>query len=201
MKKAPRRERLKQELREEILTAARELFVREGYASVSMRKIADAVGCAPGTLYLHFEDKSAILSAICLETFAKLDQRMEAIANDQGEPMERLRRGGRQYVQFGLDHPHHYWLTFGMDGGQSFHHENVKQAGMRSFECMRVCVRACMEAGKLNTDDVEEAAQAIWSLWHGIIMLLIAKPHFPFIEPNRLIDRVLDIAIEGIRKR
>ena len=60
-----RRERLKNELRGEILAAARNLFVRNGYASVSMRKIADTVGCAPGTIYLHFTDKDAILQAIC----------------------------------------------------------------------------------------------------------------------------------------
>src|SRR5215813_13074202 len=80
-----RRERLKNEIRSDILAAARDLFVTEGYVNVSMRKIADRVGCAPGTIYLHFEDKDAILSAICLETFAKLDKRMEAIRNDQGD--------------------------------------------------------------------------------------------------------------------
>jgi hypothetical protein len=31
-------------------------------------------------------------------------------------------------------------------------------------------------------------------------MLLIAKPGFPFVEQNRLIDSLLDIIIEGIRK-
>ncbi|MGH9661467.1 MAG: helix-turn-helix domain-containing protein, partial [Bryobacteraceae bacterium] len=49
-----RKERLKQEIRAEILSAARDLFVKEGYAAVSMRRIAERVGCAPGTLYLHF---------------------------------------------------------------------------------------------------------------------------------------------------
>src|SRR5215813_2157523 len=100
-----RRDRLKQELREEIIAAARDLFVTEGYANVSIRKVADRVGCAPGTIYLYFEDKDSILSAICIETFAKLDKRMEAIRNDKDDPLERLRRGGRTYIQFALDHP------------------------------------------------------------------------------------------------
>jgi AcrR family transcriptional regulator len=196
-----RRERLKHELREEILDAARGLFVKEGYGSVSMRKIADVVGCAPGTLYLHFEDKGAILNAICIETFAKLDKRMEAIANDPGDPLERLRRGGRAYIQFGLDHPHHYQLTFGPHSSEWSKDENALQAGLHSFQCMCKCIGACVAAGKLRSNDVEEMAQAVWSCAHGIIMLLISKPHFPFIEQNRLIDRVLDITIEGIRKR
>jgi AcrR family transcriptional regulator len=196
-----RRERLKQELREEILDAARNLFVKEGYESVSMRKIADRVGCAPGTLYLYFRDKDAILIAICSETFAKLQKHMEAIANDKGDPLERLRRAGRMYVQFALNHPDHYFLTFAIAGMGPFKSEEVLQTGMRSFDCLRRTVAACVESGQLRITDVEQVAQSVWAAQHGVAMLLIAKPNFPFIERSRLIDSVLDIAIEGIRKR
>jgi AcrR family transcriptional regulator len=196
-----RRDRLKQELRDEIIAAARDLFVTEGYANVSIRKIADRVGCAPGTIYLYFEDKDSILSAICVETFAKLDKRMEAIRNDKGDPLERLRRGGRTYIQFALDHPFHYLVTFGLTGTARFKNQEAHNAGEHSFECMRQCVRLCVEAGMLRKTDVEEVAQALWACVHGAVMLLISKSEFPFIEHSRLIESVLDIALEGIRKK
>jgi AcrR family transcriptional regulator len=189
------------QLREEILEAARTLFVAEGYANVSMRKIADRVGCAPGTIYLHFEDKAAILRAICIETFAKLDKRMEAIRRDRSDPLESLRRGGRVYIQFGIDHPHHYILALGPSSAPRYGDEASKQAGLGSFECLRGGVRAAVEAGLTRSQDVEEIAQSLWASIHGVVMLLISKPEFPFIEQTRLIDSVLDIAIEGIRKR
>ena len=195
-----RRERLKQELRSEIVAAARELFVMEGYANVSMRKIADRVGCAPGTIYLYFDDKDALLSAICVETFAKLNKRMEAIRNDKGDPLERLRRGGRQYILFALDHPHHYLVTFGLTGVARFKNDEARQAGEQSFNCMRECVRLCVDARLLRINDVEQVAQSLWACLHGVVMLLITKCDFPFIEQTRLIDSVLDIALEGIRK-
>jgi AcrR family transcriptional regulator len=195
-----RRERLKQEIRDEIIGAARDLFVVEGYASVSMRKIADRIGCAPGTIYLYFEDKDSILSAICVETFAKLNKRMEAIRNDAGDPVERLRRGGRQYIQFALDHPHHYLVTFGLTGTPDFKNEEALQAGQHSFNCMRECVRLCVDAGRFRSDDVEQIAQSYWACLHGVVMLLITKCDFPFIEQNRLIDSVVDMALEGFRK-
>jgi len=196
-----RRERLKSELREEILAAARDLFVTEGYPSVSMRRIAESVGCAPGTIYLHFEDKAAILSAICVETFAKLDKRMEAIEKDGGDPLDRLRRGGQAYARFAVDHPNHYLVVFGSAGVAASKDETAKQAGFHSFDCLRGCVRRCVEAGVLRITDVEQVAQSLWASVHGVAMLIIAKPGFPFIEQNRLIDSVVDIAIEGIRKR
>jgi AcrR family transcriptional regulator len=196
-----RRERLKYELREQILAAARDLFAREGYLSVSIRKIADAVGCAPGTIYLHFENKDSILAAICIETFAKLDKRMEAIAHDTGDPLESLRRSGRVYVQFALDHPFHYLVTFGEAVRSGAMNEEAHQAGMHCFACLTECVGRCARARLLRFDDVAAVAQSMWATIHGLSMLLITKEGFPFIEKQRLIDTLLDIAIEGVRKR
>lgn len=198
-----RRERLKQELRDEILEAARDLFVQQGYESVSMRKIADEVGCAPGTIYLHFPDKAAILGAICAETFSKLAKRMEAIRADEGsDPLESLRCGGRTYIQFGVDHPHHYWLTFGMRApGMEGMEPRADQAGQACFNSLRGSVRRAMEAGKLRSDDVECVAQTLWAATHGVVMLLISCRAFPFIEQSRLIESALDMMIEGIRRR
>jgi AcrR family transcriptional regulator len=193
-----RRERLRQQIKDDIIAAARELFVTEGYVNVSMRKIADKVGCAPGTIYLYFEDKNAILSSICIETFAKLNKRMEAIRNDKGDPVERLRRGGRQYVLFALDHPHHYLVTFGLTGTSHFLNADARHAGQESFNCMRECVRLCVDAGRFRIDDVEQIAQSLWACMHGVVMLLISKCDFPFIEQNRLIDSVLGISIDGL---
>ena len=63
-----RRAREKKELRQEILDAARDLFLREGYENVSMRKIAEKIEYSPTTIYLYFQDKADLLDCICEET-------------------------------------------------------------------------------------------------------------------------------------
>jgi AcrR family transcriptional regulator len=55
-----RKAREKETLRQDILDAARELFIREGYQAVSMRKIAEKIEYSPATIYLHFRDKDDI---------------------------------------------------------------------------------------------------------------------------------------------
>ena len=100
---------------------------------------------------------------------------------------EIARKGGRAAHEKGKAH--------------EFTTDEARQAGMFSFDCMRQCVRLCVEAGKLRTDDVEEVAQSLWACIHGVVMLLITKGGFPFIEQTRLIDSVLDITLEGIRKK
>ena len=193
-----RREREKASVREEILDAARGLFVKEGYEHVSIRKIAEKIEYAPGTIYLYFRDKAEILECLCDETFAKLEQRMRAIHADPSSPLEGLRRGLRTYIQFGIDNPNHYIVTFVQ--AKQLPEDQHPKAGQRCFDNLRAAVQRCIEEGQLNCEDPEEIAQAIWAGAHGVTTLLITCT-FPFIEQTRLIDRVVTILIEGIRKR
>ena len=123
---------------------------------------------------------------------------MQAIHADPSSPLDGLRRGLRTYIQFGIDNPNHYIVTFVQ--AKQLPRDHQPKAGERCFDNLRAAVQRCVEAGQLNCDDVEEVAQAIWAGAHGLTALLITS-QFPFIEQNRLIDRVVHILIEGIRKR
>jgi AcrR family transcriptional regulator len=193
-----RRARQKASIREEILDAARTLFVKEGYEHVSMRKIAEKIEYAPGTIYLYFRDKAEIMERLCEETFSKLLRKMQALNNDPSNPLEGLRRGLRTYIQFGIDNPNHYVVTFVQ--AKQIPEDYQPKAGEQCFNYLRAAVRRCIEAGQLNCEDTEEVAQAVWAGAHGIVTLLISC-NFPFIEQTRLVDRVVYILIEGIRKR
>ncbi len=196
-----RRAREKEDLRGEILDAARTLFVKEGYESVSIRKIADKIEYSPGTIYLYFRDKADILDRICEETFAKLIRKMEAIKSDKSAPVDRLKRGLRTYIQFGLDNPNHYLVTFIQ---AKLHHEADAvfiDAGMNAFACLRQSVQDCIDAGDLVINDADELAQTLWAAIHGLTSLLITYIRFPFVEQNRLIDRMVETLVEGVRKK
>ena len=195
-----RRAREKQGLREEILDAARTLFVKDGYESVSIRKIAEKVEYAPGTIYLYFRDKQEILDRICEETFAKLIARMQAIEHDPSAPLDKLRRGIRTYIQFGLDNPQHYIVTF-IQAKMSHQSQSVFEAvGIQAFSGLRQCVQNCVDAGELVSEDTDELAQTIWAGMHGLTSLLITCPGFPFVEHSRLMDRMVHTLIEGVRR-
>jgi len=196
-----RRAREKEGLREEILDAARTLFVKEGYESVSIRKIADKIEYAPGTIYLYFSDKAEILDRICEETFSKLIRKMEAIKNDTSAPLDKLRRGLRTYIQFGLENPNHYVVTF----IQAKAHQGAKSVfetiGKQAFSCLRQGVQECIDAGELVSNDADELAQTLWAAIHGLTSVLITCSGFPFVEQNRLIDRMVHTLVEGVRAK
>jgi AcrR family transcriptional regulator len=106
-----RKSRQKQALRERILDAARRIVMREGFAALSMRKIAEAIEYSPATLYLHFASRDEIAQALCEEGYAQLLQTFVPLAAIV-DPAERLKALGRAYVAFGVAHPQTYRLIF-----------------------------------------------------------------------------------------
>src|ERR1700744_2190440 len=106
-----RRARHKENVREEILDTARDLFIKKGYNNVTIREIAHQIEYAPGTIYLYFKDKAEIAHTICADAFAKLRARLKAIADDGADPLDKLRRAGLAYVNFGLENQEQYGLT------------------------------------------------------------------------------------------
>lgn len=54
--------------REQILDAAAEMFVMQGYQAASTRRIAEAVGVKQASLYYHFSSKQEILTALLTGT-------------------------------------------------------------------------------------------------------------------------------------
>ena len=59
-----RKAREKKDLRALILKTAEELFVREGYEKVSMRKIASRMEYSPTTIYHHFTHKAELFGCL-----------------------------------------------------------------------------------------------------------------------------------------
>jgi len=49
---------------QEIVAAARALFIEEGYEATSMNRLATAAGVAPNTIYWYFKDKDEVLVAV-----------------------------------------------------------------------------------------------------------------------------------------
>ena len=73
-----RRDRERQELRQSILAASRQIAAREGWQAVSMRKVAEQIEYSPPTIYEHFASKEALLLELMREGFRLLMERVQA---------------------------------------------------------------------------------------------------------------------------
>ena len=189
----------KENLRQEIMDAAREMFVAEGYQNVSMRKIADKIGYSATTIYLYFKDKNDLLHQICEQTFARLAGNIKAIYMLSDNPLEKLRSGLREYIYFGLKHPSQYEIVFitplPVEAESDFEASN----GRVAFDTLRTVIRECVETNLLKHNDIELFSQTLWAGIHGVTSLLIQHGNFPFVEREKLVDSVIDTLISGIK--
>jgi AcrR family transcriptional regulator len=172
-----RREREKQELREQILDAARTLFAQEGYEAVTMRKIAEAIEYSPTALYLYFKDKDELLRELCNQDFGQLAHHFQAIAAIS-DPVEKLRRTGRAYLEFGLAYPNHYRLMFMTPKPMQHSDEMELRKGNPdedAYAFLRMVVSDCLAQGKFREDltDADIVSQVLWSGVHGLVSLHI----------------------------
>jgi AcrR family transcriptional regulator len=196
-----RRAREKKELRQEILDAARDLFVREGFENVSMRKIAEKIEYSPTTIYLYFQDKADLLDCICEETFARLVRKQTALDHSVDDPLERLRLGLRAYIEFGLKHPNHYKVAFMMPDPFDAPEHCVRShaMGQKAFDHLRTTLAQCAERHMIEAEDIEATAQSVWGAIHGLTSLLIARPRFEWVERDHLIDTLVENTVNGLR--
>ena len=196
MSATSRRRKHKEELRRVILDAAREIFVRQGYESFSLRKLAQKIEYSPGNVYLHFKNKEALFECLVEESFARLLKTLLALRNGQAwqDPVEELKKGLRAYVEFGLRNPNDYRFAFMLRPPMEKRPYKVHGA----FEALRLIVKRCVEEKRFRAVDVETTSQALWATVHGITSLLIQRPAFPWAPKKELIAQVIDTAVDSL---
>ena len=195
--------------REEILQAAKELFLELGYEATTIRRIADRVGVSAPALYLYFQDKEQMMLALCDQTFAVLIESISEIENTVTDPRERIRRFGEAYLKFGLAHPDEYKLIF---LGTNIP-ESIRKLGHRMptddpsrpgiggalvFQRLVTMLVEAKEGGlKLNYPP-DTCAELCWMGIHGVVAALILKPDFPWSNRDLLGTGMLDIVLKGV---
>src|SRR5262245_25849297 len=190
------RERYRNELRRAILDAAREAFVRDGYEGVSMRKLAERVGCSHANLYVHFTDKEALFNCLVEESFDQFGAGMRKLIESArgGDSVTLLRKAGRAYVEFGVANPSVYEFAFLLrrPGGVGPRKPHV------TYERVRALVQRCIDEKRFRRMDVDAASQALWAAGHGITSLLILRPTFAWTDRDKLIGQVIDAAVDAL---
>jgi AcrR family transcriptional regulator len=161
------------ETRQQIMSEARELFLQEGLAGVSMRAVAERVGVSATALYRHFHDKDALLASLLSEAFTTFGGYLGRALGGR-TPLERFRATGAAYVDFALDHPRDYelmFLTNCAELGFKRIRQEVDQRSKPSFEMLVDRVQECTDAGVFAKRDVRQVSLYAWATLHGIVSL------------------------------
>jgi AcrR family transcriptional regulator len=171
-------------LREDILQAALRLIEEKGAGTLTMREVAGALGYSATALYQHFASKEELLLALKLQAGDLLAAEM---ASAQQEPTVeiQLRDMGHRYVRFGLENPAYYRLIF-QDSVAGVIPTQEQLARMRrSWTIMRDTLAAWIEAQGLQGIDVDQEANVLWAMGHGITSLALTG-RLPFTDHHEI---------------
>ncbi|MBB5189506.1 AcrR family transcriptional regulator [Silvimonas terrae] len=189
-------------MRELILEAAREIVVREGFAALSMRKIAEAIEYSPATLYLHFENRDAIARAICAAGYADFARELVPAMESEPDPVTRLEIMAQSYVAFGLTHPETYRLIFMVSpeyASALSEGNDEERAGEKAFFELVGAFTQLRATGRLHGDQTDlQLAEMLWASLHGIVSLKLTCPLFISQSAEEMAQQLLHTQLYGL---
>jgi AcrR family transcriptional regulator len=173
---AERKERHKEELKKDILMAAKELFMEKGYEATSIRNIAEKIEYSPATVYLYYKDKDEIMHALHHEGFKMLVGYFSALGTIQ-DPFERLIAMGKGYIRFAMENPDMYELIFvtkdPIDHVASCA-DDTWDEGDKAYDVLYQTVLECQQHGYFKGFETHGLSFMIWSTMHGLCSLRIS---------------------------
>ena len=196
---ARRSDHSRQELRELVLSAAREVVEKEGISGLSTRALAKRIGYAPGTLYNVFHNLDDLIFALNSRTVAELREQMEREANVSSDPGDRIRQLANGYLAYALAHPHLWRLAFQHQTpvGQVVPEETTR-------ETTAVFTAVARLLGLLRSDlrqsELMTMAAALWAGVHGVCHLAVTDK-LKFADsaaPQIILSSSVDVFLAGV---
>jgi AcrR family transcriptional regulator len=169
--------------RARLCAVAQHLFAKHGRDGVSMRQLADALGCSAMTPYRYFRNKDAILAAVRTAAFERFAAALEAATRKaEGDLRAQGAAVGETYIGFALREPEAYRLMFDLSQPHPDRYPELVRASARARELMSASTKRLVEAGVFQGDPVL-LGHVFWATMHGLVVLQLAgklqgKPDF-----------------------
>jgi AcrR family transcriptional regulator len=149
--------------------AALALFARQGYAAVSMRQIAAAVGVQAGALYAYVPDKQALLHDLMRDHLEGLHAAWAASGPPDGPALARLEHFTRFHIRFHAQRADAVLVANSemrsLDPANFVRIEALRRAWELELEAI---LRAGRDDGTMHLPDTRLAAMALIAMLTGV---------------------------------
>ena len=187
-----RKQRGKESVRKSILDAALNIAVKEGWHSVTIRKIADAIEYTPPIVYEHFENKEDLIRELILSGFRELLKGFISAKEMETDPKKVLMQVSLNQWDYAFKNKELYQLMFSLE--RPIHNEETTAAFM-------VIRDVFMQVSK----DDEQLAYVLMANWmclqNGTISTFMSMPTPPAlskIPPKELFKSFIERFLNSI---
>jgi AcrR family transcriptional regulator len=164
-----RKQRHREERERRIVGAARRVAEREGWAAVTIRRLAEEIEYSQPVLYTHYANREAIVAAVAVDGFVEITQVLRAAAEGSRDPVEAARRAAEAYLSFAADHPALYEAMFVLPTGLRFGKADTLAPLHEAFAAL-AAILAPFHSG-IEAASLEAATEFAWSALHGLAEL------------------------------
>lgn len=201
-RKMSAQEMLTQFRRREILDAASGLAQEEGYARLTMERVAERAGVAKGTLYTYFKDKNELVTVLVIEATNQALDQLRRIAETPGSASERLYNVVATLKQFAetnrdlflyIHQPNEVSTNFHCAKG-----EEEAQVFRSVLNVVSDIVRQGMASGEIRVADPEVVSLVFLNTVHN---LFLAYAFFPEMVDRLDATQLVELYLNGIRTK
>jgi len=191
-----RRARQRESLKEEILLAAKNIAIQDGWQSVTVRKIAEKIEYTPPIIYEYFKDKDELLREIKREGLQKLLAKYQTVLGESKDSTQVLLNLGIAYWDFAWENPELYKIMYGLEGivvGASGLDEEIAQIRLTIKNTLGQVLKESKSTTGQKDFDWEGAVDILRSLLHGVIAFSMSGG----LRGDR--ERARSLAMKGIQ--
>jgi AcrR family transcriptional regulator len=184
-----------------LLHEATEILARDGFAALTVRRVAQAAQCSTIGIYTHFGDKHGLVEAVLLELYAAFEAALGS-ADTTPPGRAQLTASARAYRQWALTNRSGYVVMLGSFSGDFVASAAAGERMHRSFVAHTHRVSEAMRVGEVAGGDPAEIARHLWACVHGPVMLdLLMRVRADDEAAGATFDRAIDLMLDGVAPR
>ncbi|MCG8632895.1 MAG: TetR/AcrR family transcriptional regulator [Desulfobacterales bacterium] len=202
-----RKQREKERRRQEILTAAREVFSVKGFNSATMEEIASKAELSPGTLYLYFKNKEELHTSLSIDILAHLGSEIEKVVDQDISVEEKVGRFRDVFINVYEYDSSILINLFHLQSGETLHNlsdevmKELKKYSSRAHRAIIAVVKEGIDKGVFTEDHPVALADVLWATYAGVVLWVDSKrllnDEKDFVKPT--LKLAFDLIIKGLK--
>jgi AcrR family transcriptional regulator len=187
----------REEMENQLLTAAASLFVRKGFVGATTRELAKSLGLQRASLYHYLESKQDLLYVLCVRGMNSISQEL-AEAIESAPPDERVRAALRAHIEATLrDQDMHAVMMSEFRHLEPERRDEVSRMHHSYHQQLRDLLQEEQDAGRLRRDiDNKYLALMLSNLLNWTLYWY--QPAGP-LQPPELAELVFKLFIDGAK--
>lgn len=162
------------DLRRSLVAAALQLVEEQGLEAVSVREVARRVGVSPGAPFRHFENRTALLTAVAEEAQDRLLQAVEDSRRQQAsdDPLEAFHAIGEGFLRWAFANPAHF-LVVSTRSVIDYDSPGLRERNDGLRATMRQWMEQAAAQGRLKPGDIDRYVLGLRGLVYGLARMHI----------------------------